>query len=167
MLILGIDPGSRSTGFGVVRARSGNRCEVVDFGRFAVDAAAPLATRLALLLDDLDELLDSVRPSVAAIESTFLGMNPRSLVVLSQARGAILGALGRHGLEIVEYSPAEVKNAVTGNGRAQKDQVERMVKTLLGLPADPLPRDSADALAIAICCAQRRVIETLTPPLTR
>ncbi|MCZ6508687.1 MAG: crossover junction endodeoxyribonuclease RuvC [Acidobacteria bacterium] len=160
MLILGIDPGSRHTGFGVVKQR-GRKLEAVQFGRFSASRTAPLAARLGTIAADLEELLRALEPGVVAIESTFLGMNPRSLVVLSQARGALLGVVGRREIEVHEYSPAEVKNAVTGNGRADKGQVSRMVRTLLDLPDDKVPEDATDALAVAICCAHRRRFEQL------
>jgi len=160
VLILGIDPGSRHTGFGLVRRR-GARLEAVQFGRLSASPRASLSARLGVLAADLDELLDALRPGAVAIESAFLGMNPRSLMVLSQARGALLGVVGRRGIEVFEYSPAEVKNTVTGNGKAGKEQVARMVEMLLGLRGEGVAGDAADALAVAICCAHRRPLETL------
>jgi len=160
VLILGLDPGSRHTGFGLVRQR-GPKLEAIDFGRLSVSAKATLPERLGAISTDLEELLRTLRPAVVAVESTFLGQNPRSLVVLSQARGALLGVLGRHRIDVLEYSPAEVKSAVTGNGRADKQQVSEMVRVLLHLPRDPLPEDATDALAIAICCAHRRTLDHL------
>ena len=161
MLILGLDPGSRHTGFGLLR-QQGRALEVVDFGRFSVKATAPLSERLGALTSDLEELVGTLRPAVVAIESTFLGLNPKSLVVLSQARGALLSVVGRRQIEVFEYSPAEVKNAVTGSGRADKQQVSDMVRVLLGLPKERLPTDATDALAVAICCAHRRGLDSLT-----
>lgn len=160
MLILGLDPGSRHTGFGVVRQR-GPKLEVVEFGRFTVSAQTSLPARLGAISADLEELLSSLEPGVVAIESTFLGMNPRSLMVLAQARGALLSVVGRRSVRVVEYSPAEVKSAVTGNGNADKEQVARMVRLLLALPDDALPADATDALAVAICCAHRGVRERM------
>jgi crossover junction endodeoxyribonuclease RuvC len=160
MLILGIDPGSRHTGFGLVK-QSGRKLEAVQFGRITGGRGASLTARLGALASDLEELLRTSQPGVVAIESTFLGMNPKSLVVLSQARGAILGVVGRTGIDVFEYSPAEVKNAVTGDGRADKERVARMVRVLLGLPDGSMPTDATDALAIAICCAHRRTFDRL------
>ncbi len=156
MRILGIDPGSRFTGFGLVRCGSRSSLEALEFGRLRADPRSSLPARLASLVTDLEELLDLARPDLVAVESTFLGMNPRSLMVLSQARGAILGSVGRRGVRVVEFAPAEVKSAVTGNGRAAKDQVESMVRRLLGLAGRELAEDAADALAVAVCAAQRR-----------
>jgi len=160
VLILGLDPGSRHTGFGLVR-QHGPKLEVVEFGRFTVSPRTSLTARLGALSADLEELLRSLEPGVVAIESTFLGMNPRSLMVLAQARGALLSVVGRRSVRVVEYSPAEVKSAVTGNGRADKEQVARMVRLLLALPDDPLPADATDALAVAICCAHRSARERM------
>ncbi len=161
MLILGIDPGSRYTGFGLVRTQ-GSNLEAVQFGRLRASAHAPLSTRLGGLAADLEELLDGIDPGAVAIESTFLGMNPRSLMILSQARGALLGVVGRRGIDVFEYSPAEIKKTVAGNGRADKMQVGRMVCMLLSLRQEALPEDATDALAVAICCAHRRPLEALT-----
>jgi crossover junction endodeoxyribonuclease RuvC len=161
VLILGIDPGSRHTGYAFLRHR-GRQLEVVEFGRLSSPANGSAAARLGAIAGDLEELVSALRPDAVAVESTFLGMNPRSLVVLSQARGALLGVVGRRDIEVFEYTPAEVKNAVTGNGRADKDQVARMVRRLLQLPDGRVPEDATDALAVAICCAHRYALETIT-----
>lgn len=100
-------------------------------------------------------------PDLAALETPFHGMNARSLIVLAQARGALLAALAGSGLEIREYSPAEVKSAVTGNGRADKEQVARMVRLLLATAGDGWASDATDALALALCCAQRLRLDRL------
>jgi crossover junction endodeoxyribonuclease RuvC len=135
--------------------------EAVQFGRISARRDATLTVRLGTIAADLEELLHALEPEAVAIESTFLGMNPRSLVVLAQARGALLGVVGRRQIEVYEYSPAEVKNAVTGNGKADKSQVSRMVRTLLDLPDDRIPDDATDALAVAICCAHRHRFERI------
>jgi len=160
VLILGIDPGSRHTGYGLVQ-QSAHRLEAVQFGRVTCDRKSSLTRRLGVLATDLEELLQTTRPDAVAIESTFLGMNPKSLVVLSQARGAVLSVLGRHEIDVFEYSPAEVKSAVADSGQADKEQVARMVRLLLELPDGPIPNDATDALAVAICCAHRRRFERL------
>ena len=161
MLILGLDPGSRHTGFGVIR-QTWSTLEAVDFGRLSVSAKERLSTRLGSITTDLEELLRTLDPAAVAIESTFLGMNPKSLVVLSQARGALLAVVGRRQIDVFEYSPSAVKSAVTGSGRADKKQVAQMVRVLLKLPNEQLPDDATDALAIAICCAHRRTLDGLT-----
>jgi crossover junction endodeoxyribonuclease RuvC len=154
VLILGIDPGSLHAGFGVVE-QHGSSLRLVEHGRISCPRSAPLAERLARLVGELERVLDRLAPDAAAVESAFHGRNTRSLLVLAQARGALLATLAQRGLATREFSPAEVKSAVTGNGRAAKSQVERMVRILLALPSEPLAADAADALAIAICAAQR------------
>lgn len=160
MLILGIDPGSRHTGFAVV-ARQGSRLTPVTFGRWSLPSHKSVPERLGILVGELEQLLEQVTPGTAVLESLFHGPNSRSLIVLAQARGALLSVLARHGLEIREYSPAEVKSAVTGNGRAGKQQVSRMVGLLLGVEGKRLAADETDALAVAICGAQRLRIDGL------
>ena len=152
--ILGLDPGSRHTGFGVID-KDGSHLQMLRFGRFSPPAKAQLGTRLAGLAIALDALLDELRPAYAALETPFQGLNPRSLIVLSQARGALLATLARKGIEIREYTPTEVKSAVSGYGRASKDQVNRMVREILSIRDAVVSPDAADALAVAICCANR------------
>jgi len=164
LLILGLDPGSLHTGYGLVETR-GSKLSPLDWGRISSPRSHALGRRLATLVESLGELLDGVRPDLAALESPFHGMNARSLIVLAQARGALLAGLAGRGLEIVEYSPAEVKSAVTGNGRADKQQVARMVQLLLGLEGEALAEDTSDALAVAICCAQRYRLDKLAESL--
>lgn len=154
MRILGLDPGSRHTGYGLVDS-AGGRLQAVGHGRFSSPSTKPVAERLAHMAAELAALLDRWQPHVAVLETPFLGMNTRSLVVLAQARGALLAVLAARGLEIDEYTPAEVKSAVTGNGRADKSQVARMVELHLSLRDVELSEDAADALAMAICFAQR------------
>lgn len=154
MLILGIDPGSRHTGYGLVQAE-GDRLRAITHGRLSCPAKQSVPDRLAELTAQLTTLLARWQPEIAVLETPFLGMNTRSLVVLAQARGALLAVLAGQGLEISEYSPAEIKNAVTGNGRAGKDQVARMVRLHLSLGQEELTEDASDALAVAICFAQR------------
>ena len=160
MLILGIDPGSRHTGYGLVQAESG-KLRALAHGRFSCPAKLPVPQRLAELSAQLTALLARLHPEVAVLATPFLGMNTRSLVVLAQARGALLSILAGQGLEIDEYTPAEIKNAVTGNGRAAKDQVARMVKLHLSLGDEKLTEDASDALAIAICFAQRHRMDRI------
>jgi crossover junction endodeoxyribonuclease RuvC len=154
LLILGIDPGSRHTGWGVLRWQGDRQCLVAD-GLLSAPAAVGLPSRLAGLAREIDALVERYAPNAAAVETPYYGMNPRSLIVLAQARGAILGALAARGLEVLEYSPAEVKTAVAGNGRAEKTEVARMVKLLLGLDGAKRQADTTDAIALALCCARR------------
>lgn len=160
MLILGIDPGSVHTGFGLV-ARQGQRFEAIEFGRFSCPANQPLADRLASLAMELRTLVDRHGPEAVVLETPFHGLNSRSLVVLAQARGALLSVLGGRDLEVAEYSPAEVKKAVTGSGRADKKQVSWMVCQQLQIPAAGLSEDASDALAVALCYAHRHRMDRL------
>jgi crossover junction endodeoxyribonuclease RuvC len=170
MLILGIDPGSLHTGFGVIE-RHGSALKVLEAGRISCPRDLALPARLVYLVNGLQDLLARCSPDLAALETPFHGMNARSLIVLAQARGALLAALAGRGLEIREYSPAEVKSAVTGNGRADKEQVARMVRLLLAHDGDGWASDATDALALALCCAQRlrldRLEESVRRPLRR
>jgi crossover junction endodeoxyribonuclease RuvC len=161
VLILGLDPGSLHTGYGLVERR-GSAVVVVEAGRISCPRALAVPGRLAHLGARLAELLALRRPDLAALETPFHGLNSRSLIVLAEARGALLAVLAGCGVEIAEYSPAEVKSAVTGNGRADKEQVARMVRLLLGPQAGSgMPTDASDALAIALCCAQRLRLDRL------
>jgi crossover junction endodeoxyribonuclease RuvC len=160
MRILGLDPGSRFTGWGVID-RHGSRLECVGQGRMALARGAELPARLAELARGTEELVRDKRPDVAVLETLYHGANPRSLIVLAQARGALIVTLSLLGLEIHEYSPAEVKSAVTGHGRADKEQVGRMVRLILGLGGARLAADASDALAVAICYAQRLRLDRL------
>lgn len=160
MLILGLDPGSRHTGFGLVDRR-GSRLSCVGHGRISLPRDAPLPARLAHLSRELETLVRAHAPDVAVLESLYHGINPRSLIVLAQARGALVATLALQGLEVHEYSPAEVKTAVVGHGRADKEQVGHMVKLILGLAREPMPADASDALAVAICYAHRLRLDRL------
>ncbi len=160
MRILGLDPGSRYTGYGLIDRR-GSQLRPIAQGRIAVPGSTPLPARLAHLCSELRNVLRRFEPEAAVLEALFRGVNPRSLIVLAQARGALLVTLAAAGLEVHEYSPAEVKTAVTGNGRADKHQVGRMVKLILGLDEPKLSPDASDALAVAICFAQRLRLDRL------
>lgn len=148
MLILGIDPGSRRTGWGLVR-RQGHRQEHVANGTIHLDEGAPLPQRLLALDRALDALLAEHRADAAALEQIFSARNARSALVLGHARGVIVTAIARRGIPLFEYTPAQVKQAVAGTGRAEKPQMARMVAVLLNHRA-PLQEDAADALAVAI-----------------
>lgn len=152
MRIIGIDPGSSATGFGVVEG-SGSRISHVAHGVVRTRAASSLADRLAEIHSGIAQALVDYAPDAAVIEQVFVALNPRSAIVLGQARGAALVALSGAGIPIVEISAREVKKAVTGAGGAAKADVQAMVVRLLGLAEAP-PTDAADALAIAICRAR-------------
>jgi crossover junction endodeoxyribonuclease RuvC len=160
LLILGVDPGSLHTGYGLVE-RQGSALRAVEAGRISCPKTQAVPARLFHLSSCLGELVDRCRPDLAVLETPFHGMNSRSLVVLAEARGALLAVLAGRGLEIREYTPAEVKSAVTGNGRADKEQVARMVRLLLSARGDGWASDATDALAVALCCAQRLRLDRL------
>ena len=150
MRILGIDPGLRITGFGVID-KNGNQLSYVTSGRIRTPDAA-LDSRLKAILDGLGEVITGHRPAQMALEKVFVNVNPRSTLLLGQARGAAVCAAVLHGLPVAEYTALQVKQAVVGNGHAQKGQVQEMVRRLLKLAGVPGP-DAADALACAICHA--------------
>lgn len=161
MLVLGLDPGSHHTGYALVEV-GGRGLAALDHGRISCPTKLTVAERLAHLSRELAALVDRWQPDAAALETPFHGLNARSLVVLAQARGALLAVLAERGVGIREYSPAEVKSAVTGNGRADKEQVGRMVRMLLALARAPASSDAADALALAVCFAHRDRMDRLT-----
>jgi crossover junction endodeoxyribonuclease RuvC len=150
MRILGIDPGSVTTGYGLVEDR-GSELQAVAFGAIATQARAPFAERLLRIHRELRAVVAAHRPDCAAVEAVFFAQNVQSALRLGQARGVALLAMAEEGLDIVEYSPREIKQAVTGYGHADKAQVQEMVRLLLRLPQRPQPADAADALALAIC----------------
>jgi crossover junction endodeoxyribonuclease RuvC len=151
MIVLGIDPGSRRCGYGVV-ARSGTRLTRLSSG-VLVPGALPMPQRLALLLDGLAAILDGLAVDAVAVETAFCGLSPRSALALGQARGVALAAAARAGVPVFEFAPAEVKRAFTGSGRAEKAQMVRTARALFGVEARLA--DEADALAVAVCCLAR------------
>ena len=157
MTVLGIDPGTAACGYGIVRER-GNRLTAVDFGcwRTASDEAPSL--RLKTIFDGVTGLIEEFGPHAVVLEESFVGVDARTALSVGQARGAVLVAAAAFGIECAEYAPARVKQAVCGYGRADKGQIERMVKLVLGLETSPPTNHEADALAVAICHA-------LAPPL--
>lgn len=150
--VIGIDPGTASTGFGVVESRARSLTTLTG-GVIATAADVPLERRLAAIAGHLGALLDEHSPDALAIEEVFFGRNARSAFAVGQARGAVLAAAGAREIPCFSYTPQAVKLAVCGSGAAPKDQVKRMVAALLGLDAPPASDHAADALALAICHA--------------
>ena len=149
--ILGVDPGLRITGFGVIE-KTGNKLAYLASGCIKTDAKTSLPTRLGAIHAGLRELVAQYQPDQAVVEIVFVNVNPQSTLLLGQARGAAITALVSSGLDVAEYTALQVKQAVVGNGHADKTQVQHMVRRLLSLSGDPSP-DAADALACAICHA--------------
>ena len=154
MRVFGIDPGSERTGYGCVES-DGRRHRLVMCGAISTEGASCFAARLGMIHGGLADRLRECAPTVVAIENLFHAINVRSALKLGHARGVALLAAVEAGLEVVEYSPSEIKRAVVGYGRAEKTQVQQMIKLLLGLPAPPSPHDAADALAVALCHVHR------------
>jgi crossover junction endodeoxyribonuclease RuvC len=152
--IFGIDPGSERTGFGCIES-SGSRHRLIVCGALAAPARATFPEKLSVIHTGLAALLARHRPDCVAVENIFYARNVRSALKLGHARGVALLAAAEAGLSVVEYAPAEIKRAVVGYGRAEKSQIQKMVKLLLGLDALPAPHDAADALAVAICHMHR------------
>jgi crossover junction endodeoxyribonuclease RuvC len=163
MTVIGIDPGSRITGFGII-TYLGRHFKVEDFGVIKLAPQLSLPERLVLFADKFENILDSFPISAVAVESIFIAKNVQSILKLGQIRGIALMLGARKGLDIAEYSPASVKLAIVGYGRASKEQIQFMVQKILHLPEIPQPADAADALAIALShlillTNQRRVLQ--------
>jgi crossover junction endodeoxyribonuclease RuvC len=152
VIVIGIDPGTANTGFGVVRL-SGGQMVALDGGVIETDADSPIAERLARLHESLGELIRWHQPKAMALEELFFGKNVASALSVGEARGVAMLAAAREGLPCFDYTPQAVKKAVCGSGSADKGQIQRMVARLLGLPEPPAPDHAADAFAVAICHA--------------
>jgi crossover junction endodeoxyribonuclease RuvC len=152
--IFGIDPGSDRTGYGCIE-REGGRHSLVICGSLSGRPGATFPDKLQAIHSGLMKLLAAHRPDCVAVENIFHARNVRSALKLGHARGVVLLAASEAGVPVVEYAPAEIKRAVVGYGRAEKQQVQQMIKLLLGLPAAPSPHDVADALAVAMCHLHR------------
>jgi len=157
-LLLGLDPGLRTTGWGVIEA-DGNRLRHVANGSVTSDGGAPLAERLMQLYDGLQSVIAAWRPATAAVEQTFVNKNPESTLKLGQARAIAMLVPAQAGLEVVEYAPNLIKKSIVGGGHAEKQQIHHMVKVLLPGIAISGP-DAADALAVAICHAHHAASRT-------
>ena len=150
MRILGIDPGYAILGWGILDM-IGNKFSVVDYGAITTEAGLEMAERLDILYVELTKLIRKYQPEEAAIEELFFNSNAKTAINVGQARGVVLLACKRNGLEISEYTPLQIKQALVGYGRAEKKQIQQMVKAILNLKEVPKPDDTADAVAAAIC----------------
>jgi crossover junction endodeoxyribonuclease RuvC len=155
--VLGIDPGTAACGYGIVQ-ESGGRLRAIEFDWWQTPARERPELRLKTIFEGVTGLIEEHRPDAVVLEESFVGADARTALSVGQARGAVLVASALAGVECAEYSPARVKQTVAGYGRAEKQQVQRMVKAILGLDAPPTPHHASDALAVAICHA-------LAPPL--
>lgn len=150
MKILGIDPGYAILGYGVIE-KIGNKFKVCSYGSITTDAKMSMEDRLEYIYDSLREIIEEEKPEVAAIEELFFNTNAKTAILVGQARGVAVLACIKGGLGIEEYTPLQIKQALVGYGRAEKRQVQMMVKTILNLKEIPKPDDTADALAAAVC----------------
>lgn len=150
MIILGIDPGLATVGYAVIEYK-GNRYKTIDYGTIRTDSKTIFPERLKIIYDELSNIIDRYNPVDLAVEELFFNKNVKTAIQVGQARGVEILAAIHKGLEVYEYTPLQVKQAVVGYGRAEKSQVQEMVKILLNLKEIPKPDDAADALAVAIC----------------
>ena len=153
MIILGIDPGYAIVGYGVIDYRN-NHFRVIDYGAILTDAKTPFNERLEIIYDRLTQIISLHSPEAMSVEKVFYNSNAKTVIDVSQARGVIMLAAQKNKLPVYEYTPLQVKQSVVGYGRAEKNQVQEMVKRILALEKVPKPDDTADALAMAVCHAQ-------------
>lgn len=151
MIVMGVDPGVATTGYGVVAREGGGAVSLLECGVVRTEASSPLPIRLRQIYDGLGEVLERHRVDVMAVEGVFFAKNVRTTVILGHARGAVLLAATLRDLPVFEYAPAEIKSAVAGTGRATKEQVQYMIQRLLRLRTPPSPADAADGVAVALC----------------
>ncbi len=154
MRILGIDPGTGILGFGVIDVDGRNKAKLVDAGVIRTPVKEDDAVRLETIYTELEGIVKELKPDVMSVEKLFFAQNVTTAMTVAQARGVVLLIGQQHKLEIHEFTPLQIKQAITGYGRADKKQIQEMVKAILGLKEVPKPDDCADALAAALCCAQ-------------
>lgn len=160
MIIMGIDPGFAITGYGIVKYE-GNKFSIMDYGAILTKATTPFAERLLHIDNRLTEIIMSARPDSISVEELFFNKNIKTAIMAAHGRGIALCAAARSGAEVFEYTPLQVKQSVVGYGRAEKAQVQQMVKVILNLKEVPKPDDVADALAVAICHGHSHKMESL------
>lgn len=162
MSVLGIDPGTATTGYGLVDTGADGCLTVLDYGAILTPANIPMQDRLAIIFNRLNEIIDLHRPESMAVEKLYFQRNVTSAISVGEARGIVLLAAAQHHLPLTEFTPLEVKQAVAGYGKAEKIQIQQMVKLLLHLEEIPRPDDAADALAIAITAVSFESIRRIT-----
>lgn len=153
-IILGIDPGTRITGYGILSVGT-SKHEPIDFGAIRPPPTLPLPQRYKILFEGIEELILRYRPNALAVEAQFVLKNVQSALKLGMAKGMVYLLSARHEIPLYEFAPSRAKKAILGQGHASKPQVQKMIQTLLSLPQPPTPEDAADALALAICCAHQ------------
>ena len=154
MRIIGIDPGTGILGFGVIDVDKRGKATLVDAGVIRTPANQPDSDRLVTIYDELHEIITELKPTVMSVEKLFFAQNVTTAMSVSQARGVVLLCGKQHGMELYEYTPLQIKQAITGYGRADKKQIQEMVRVILSLDEAPKPDACADALAAALTCAQ-------------
>lgn len=158
-IILGLDPGTTTTGFGIIEIKN-RKHRVLDYGCIKTTPKAKLSTKLLEITEDLEKIIKKHNPTICAIEKIFFAKNIKTGITVAHARGALMQTAQKLGLQIHEYAPNQIKTAITGYGKAEKQQVQKMIQYSLNLNKLPYPDDAADALAVAICHAES------TPPST-
>ncbi len=154
MIILGIDPGTATTGYGIIENKKGD-LELIEYGSITTSKKSSTEERLSEIFDDLNKLIKKSKPQVVAVESIFFFKNAKTVISVAQARGVVLLCAKQNKIKIREFTPLQVKSSLTSYGRADKKQMQYMVQKLLGLKSAPKPDDAADALAVAICGANQ------------
>ena len=160
MIIIGIDPGYAIVGIGVVEY-AGNKFRTLEYNAITTPAGMNTVARLKKIYDEMELYIEKYKPDCISIEELFFNSNQKTAINVAQARGVLLVAAANHNIPISEYTPLQVKQSVTGYGRAQKQQIQQMVKMILGLNAIPKPDDAADALALAICHAHSNIMNNM------
>ena len=161
MIIVGFDPGIATLGYGVIRKELKKKAEVLDYGVISTPKDENLAVRLCMLERGIKQVLDKFKPDEIAVEELFFAKNVKTGIAVAHARGVLLLTVNKECGRLFEYTPLQIKQALTGYGRADKNQIQQMVKTFLGLKAVPKPDDAADALAVALCHAQTNKLGSL------
>lgn len=164
MIVLGVDPGAAVTGYGVVNKTAAG-LSLLECGVIRTEAAHGLPARLREIHNGIVDVIERHNPQIMAVEGVFYSRNVRTTVILGHARGAILLAAALREIEVAEYAPAEIKNAVVGHGRASKEQVQFMTQRLLRLKTPPTPSDAADGVAVALCHCNAEMMAKLRPTL--
>ena len=152
MIILGVDPGTATTGYGIVRHSKISEC--LDYGVIKTNPLSPMPERLRILSNKLNQIIAKYKPGVLAVENVYFFKNLKTALPVSQAKGVILLAAAKKNIKVREFTPLQVKMGVAGYGRAEKKQIQRMIQLLLNLKELPKPDDAADALAVAVCCTR-------------